>query len=339
MTTARGVVLQARPRGAPRATDFAVAEHTLAAPVAGEMLVEVLLCSLDPAMRRWMDAESYGVPIPLGGVIPCTAVGRVIESRCAGYATGDFVTGRGAIATHCLMRADGYTRRIEPGDALPLSAHLSVLGTSGLTAYNGLVKVGQPCAGETVLVSAAAGSVGSIVGQVAKILGCRAVGIAGGAAKCALLRESYGFDAAIDYKGKDVDALTRDVREACPQGVDVFFDNVGGTCLDAALMALNVKARIVLCGMIAEYNVEGAQAGIVNLWQLVAKTATMTGFLNREYLEDCRVELAQLRQWIEQGRLTWKVQEEAGLENFHSALMRLFDGTNQGRLVLRVGTP
>jgi NADPH-dependent curcumin reductase CurA len=339
MTSARGVVLQARPRGAPCATDFAIAEHTLATPADGEMLVEVLLCSLDPAMRRWMDAESYGVPIPLGGVIPCTAVGRIVKSRCGGYAAGDLVTGRGAIATHCLMRVDGYTRRIEPHDPLPLSAHLSVLGTSGLTAYNGLVKIGQPRPGETVLVSAAAGSVGSLVGQIARILGCRAVGIAGGPAKCAMLRETYGFDAAVDYKGKDVDALALAVREACPDGVDVYFDNVGGACLDAALTALNVKARVVLCGMIAEYNVEGSHPGIRNLWQLVAKSATMTGFLNRDYLADCCTELAQLRQWIEQRRLTWKVHEEAGLENFHAALMRLFDGTNEGRLVLRVGPP
>ena len=210
------------------------------------------------------------------------------------------------------MRADGYTRRIERDDALPLSAHLSVLGTSGLTAYNGLLKVGQPRPGETVLVSAAAGSVGSLVGQIAKIVGCRAVGIAGGPAKCAALRETYGFDAAVDYRGKDVDALACDLREACPGGVDVYFDNVGGTCLDAALTALGHKARVVICGMIAEYNVEGPAPGIRNLWQLVARTATMTGFLNREHLADCDAELAQLRVWIEQGRLTWKVHEEYG---------------------------
>jgi NADPH-dependent curcumin reductase CurA len=336
MTTSRSVSLRSRPQGVPQASDFVVVEGPRPQPADGEMLVAVLLCSIDPAMRRWMDAESYGVPIPLGGVIPCTAAGRVLASRCAGYAPGDLVTGRGAIATHCLMRADGYTRRVGRDDALPLSAHLSVLGTSGLTAYNGLLKVGQPRPGETVLVSAAAGSVGSLVGQIAKIVGCRAVGIAGGPAKCAALRETYGFDAAVDYRGKDVDTLASAVREACPGGVDVYFDNVGGTCLDAALTALAHKARVVICGMIAEYNVESPAPGIRNLWQLVARTATMTGFLNREYLADCGAELAQLRAWIEQGRLTWKVHEETGLERFHAALLRLFDGTNEGRLVLRV---
>lgn len=337
MTTTRGVVLRARPRGVPRASDFAIAEYATAVPADGEMIVEVLLCSLDPAMRRWMDAESYGEPVPLGGVLPCTVVGRVTESRCAGFANGELVTGRGSIATRCLMRDDGYTRRIEADDPLPLSAHLSVLGTSGLTAYNGLLKVGRPQPGETVLVSAAAGSVGSLVGQIARLVGCRAVGIAGGPAKCASLRETYGYDAAIDYKRGDAATLAQDLQAACPAGVDVYFDNVGGACLDAALTALNAKARVVLCGMISEYNAEEPQRGVRNLWQLVAKTATMTGFLNREYLGDCSAELAQLRRWIDQGGLAWKVHEEAGLERFHPALMRLFDGTNEGRLVLRVG--
>jgi NADPH-dependent curcumin reductase CurA len=336
MQRALGVVLQARPRGVPRAEDFSVGEYEIAELQDGEMLVELRLCTLDPAMRRWMDAESYGAPIPLGGTIPCTAVGRVVTSRCAGYAEGDFVTGRGVIGTHCVMRADGYTRRIDAADGLPLSAHLSVLGTSGLTALNGLLKVGRPQPGQTVLVSAAAGSVGALVGQIARNLGCRTVGIAGGPAKCAMLLETYGFDAAVDYRGKDLEELSLSVRAACPSGIDVYFDNVGGDCLDAALTALNHKARVVLCGMIAEYNREGPATGIRNLWQLVARTATMSGFLNREYLGDPRAELAQLRGWIDEGRLKWKVHEVAGLENFHAALMRLFDGSNEGRLLLRV---
>jgi NADPH-dependent curcumin reductase CurA len=216
-----------------------------------------------------------------------------------------------------------------------LTCHLSVLGTSGLTAYNGLLKVGKPKSGETVLVSAASGSVGSLVGQIAKIQGCRVVGITGSAAKCSRLLESYGFDAAIDRSGKDVDALARAVRSACPQGVDVYFDNVGGPCLEAALDAINSSARIVLCGMIGEYNGE-PQPGPRNLWRLVAKTASMKGFLNREYLAHPDDELRQLRQWITEGRFTWSEHIEEGLENFHSAFMRLFDGTHEGKVILRV---
>lgn len=336
MQTSRNVVLRSRPVGAPQSTDFDLVERPMPEAGNGEMLVAVLQCSLDPAMRRWMDADSYGASVAIGGDIPCTLVGRIVHSRCEGLSQGDLVTGRGTLSSHCLLRRDGYTRRIDTPDSLPLSAHLSILGTSGLTAYNGLLKVGRPQAGQTVLVSAAAGSVGSLVGQIAKVHGCRAVGIAGGAAKCEFLLNAYGFDAAVDYKGKDADSLAADVRRACPGGVDVYFDNVGGDCLEAAISALNDKARIVLCGMISEYNRDQPLPGPRNLWQLVARTATMTGFLNREYLGDCANELHQIRRWIDEGRLTWRVHEEPGLENFHRAFMRLFDGSHEGRMILRV---
>ncbi|HET7202949.1 MAG TPA: NADP-dependent oxidoreductase [Steroidobacteraceae bacterium] len=339
MTQARAVVLRSRPQGLPRPSDFEVVTHAVADPADGQLAVEVLLCSLDPAMRRWMDEDSYAGSIALGGEIPCTLIGRVMHSRHEAFPAGTLVTGRGTIASHCLLRVDGYTRAIDQDDSLPLTAHLSVLGTSGLTAYNGLLEVGRPVAGETVLVSAAAGSVGSLVGQIAKIVGCRAVGIAGGPAKCELLTSKFGFDAAVDYRGKDADALAVAVREACPSGLDVYFDNVGGACLEAALAAINRRARIVLCGMIGEYNHEGGRSGPRNLWQLVARTATMTGFLNRDYLDDCAAPLLRLRQWIDEGRLTWQVHEQRGLENFHGAFMRLFDGSNAGRLVLRITSP
>ena len=336
MQASRTVVLRSRPVGAPQPTDFALAERPIPQPGAGELLVEVLQCSLDPAMRRWMDADSYGASIPIGGDIPCTLVGRVVLSVCDEFPQGVLVTGRGTLSTHCLLRKDGYTRQIDTPDSLPLSAHLSVLGTSGLTAYNGLLRVGRPQPGQTVLVSAAAGSVGALVGQIAKIEGCQAVGIAGGPLKCASLLNDFGFDAAVDYKGKDTDHLAADLRRACPDGVDVYFDNVGGTCLEAALSVLSHKARVVLCGMISEYNREQPSPGPRNLWQLVARTATMTGFLNRDYLGDCANELRQLRRWIDEGRLAWKVHEESGLENFHHAFTRLFDGSHEGRMILRV---
>jgi hypothetical protein len=336
MVTNRCLTLKARPVGAPRSTDFEIVERPPPEVPEGSLLVKVLECSLDPAMRRWMDEDSYGTPIPLGGQLPCTLIGRVVQSRCPGFAVGDAVTGRGTMSDYALMQADGFTRRIDVAGLPSLSCHLSVLGTSGLTAYNGLLKVGQPQPGETVLVSAAAGSVGSVVGQIAKIKGCRAVGITGGPEKCRRLVDLYGFDAAIDRTGKDADALAREVRSACPQGVDVYFDNVGGASLDAALAAINHKARIVLCGMIGEYNSSGPPPGPRNLWQLVAKTATMHGFLNRYYLADCASELRQLREWLDEGKLVSTEHVEDGLENFHPTFMRLFDGSNVGKLILRV---
>ena len=336
MTVNRCLVLKSRPVGLPRSTDFAIVERPVPTVDAGSLLVRVLECSLDPAMRRWMDETSYATPIPIGSPLPCTLIGRVVQSRCTGFAVGDLVTGRGTMSDHALLAADGYTRRIDVAGLPSLSCHLSVLGTSGLTAYNGLLKVGRPQAGETVLVSAAAGSVGSLVGQIAKILGCRAVGISGGPDKCRQLIEHYGFDAAVDRLGKDADALAAAVRSSCPQGVDVYFDNVGGACLEAALGAINHKARIVLCGMIGEYNASAPQTGPRNLWQVVAKTATMTGFLNREYLGQCTDALGQLRQWIDEGRLVWSEHLEEGLENFHGAFMRLFDGRHAGKLILRI---
>lgn len=336
MSVNRTLVLRSRPVGAPQASDFAIVEQSMPVPSAGRMLVQVLICSLDPAMRRWMDAESYGKPIEIGGQLPCTLIGRVVDSRCEGFKVGDLVTGRGTLAEFAVMEADGYTHCIDQIGLPSLTCHLSILGTSGLTAYNGLLRVGQPVTGETVLVSAASGSVGSIVGQIAKIQGCRVVGITGGTAKCSRLLQTYGFDAAIDRSGKDADALARDVRSACPQGVDIYFDNVGGPCLEAALSAINSNARIVLCGMIGEYNVESPPPGPRNLWQLVAKTASMRGFLNRAHLADPTAELHQLRRWIEQGRLKWSEHIEYGLENFHGAFMQLFDGSLDGKLLLRI---
>ena len=336
MNVNRSIVLRSRPVGAPQASDFALIEQPVPVPNAGSLLVRVLECSLDPAMRRWMDADSYGKRIAIDGQLPCTLTACVVDSRCEGFDAGDFVTGRGTLSDFALLQADGYTRRIDRLGLPSLTCHLSVLGTSGLTAYNGLLKVGRPKVGETVLVSAASGSVGSLVGQIAKVCGCRVVGITGGATKCSRLLESYGFDAAIDRLSKNADTLAREVHSACPQGMDVYFDNVGGPCLEAALSAINPCARIVLCGMIGEYNVELPPPGPSNLWQLVAKTATMTGFLNRDYLAHATGELAQLRRWIEEGRLKWSEHIEEGLENFHSAFMRLFDGTHDGKMILRI---
>lgn len=336
MTTNRRIVLRARPNGPPRASDFDLVQSPAPTPADGELLVRVLYCSLDPAVRRWMDEDSYGTPIPLGGPIACIVVGRVVDSRADGYSAGDHVVGLGSVSDYVLMKPGGWTRRIDPAAAPSLSTHLGVLGPNGLSAYNGLLAVGRPQPGETVLVSGAAGSVGSIVGQIAKIKGCRAVGIAGGADKCRRLTGELGFDAAVDYKGKDLEQLTAAVRAACPQGVDVYFDNVGGLPLDAALAVINQNARLVICGMISRYNETSPSPGPRNIWQLVAKTATMQGFLNRYYMAHFDAGLRDLAQWVREGRIRTREHIETGIENFHPAFMRLFDGSNTGKLVLKI---
>lgn len=339
MESSRSIVLAARPRGAPVASDFALRAVPLPVAGDGEMLVRVLYCSLDPAVRRWMDEDSYGGSIPLGGSIACLVIGRVVDSHCEGYANGDHVLGMGCVAEHVLMKPGGWTRKVDPAAAPSLTCYLGALGANGLTAYNGLLKVGRPVAGNTVLVSGAAGSVGSLVGQIARIHGCRAVGIAGGPEKCRRVREEFGFDACVDYKGKDLDALTGAVREACPDGVDVYFDNVGGLPLDAALAVINQNARLVICGMISRYNAPEPPPGPRNIWQLVAKTATMHGFLNRYYMAQFDEGLRELHRWVAEGRIAWREHVESGIENFHPAFMRLFDGSNEGKLILKIADP
>lgn len=339
MTANRRVVLRKRPQGAPKQTDFEIRTSPLPEPAEGQFVARIYYCSLDPATRRWMDEHSYGVPIPIDGPISCLVVGKIVGSRCAGFEQGKYVTGLGSIADYTVMQPGGFTRVIDPADTPSLTNHLSVLGAIGLTAYNGLLKVGRPKAGETVLVSGAAGAVGSLVGQIARIQGCKAVGIAGGQAKCELLRETFGFDAAVDYKGKDLAALTEDLRRACPDGVDVYFDNVGGLPLDAALAVINQNARLVICGMISRYNEVEPPPGPRNIWELVAKTATMHGFLNRYYSEYYEEALSALKRWVQEGRIQWREHVDEGMENFYPSFMRLFDGSNQGKLILKIADP
>ena len=316
MNTYRSVVLRQRPQGLPKQSDFDIATSVVPEPQEGQLLVRISHCSLDPATRRWMDADSYGASIPLGGGIACLALGKVIASRAAGFAPGDFVVGLGSIAEYALMQPGVFTRVIDPRATASITNHLSVLGAIGLTAYNGLVTVAKPKAGETVLVSGAAGAVGSLVGQIARIHGCKAVGIAGGPKKCAQLLDTFGFDGAVDYKNKDLPALTAALRSACPNGVDIFFDNVGGLTLDAALAVINQNARLVECGMISRYNAVAPPPGPSNIWQIVAKTATMHGFLNRYYSAHYDEALAKLTEWVKTGRIKWLEHVDEGWRIF-----------------------
>jgi hypothetical protein len=323
--------LAARPVGLPRATDFAFEEQDLREPGDGELLVKVQYISLDPAMRGWMnDAKSYVRPIAIGEVIRAFAIGSVVESKHPRFAVGSHVAGMFGLQEYAVSSGEGLTP-VDPKLA-PLPVMLGTLGMPGLTAYFGLLDIGKPVAGNTVVVSGAAGAVGSVVGQIAKIHGCRVVGIAGGADKCRYLGE-IGFDAAIDYKAADVKAA---LREHCPKGIDVFFDNVGGDILDAALTQLALGARIVICGAISQYNNTTPVQGPSNYLSLLVNRASMTGMLVMDYAPRFAAAVGQMAQWMAAGKLRSREDIVPGLAQFPQALLKLFTGENHGKLVLEL---
>jgi NADPH-dependent curcumin reductase CurA len=325
--------LAARPVGLPRPSDWDRVEEPVGEPGDGELLVQNLYLSLDPAMRGWMnDAKSYIAPVKIGAVMRAVAVGRVIASRHEGFAVGDHVTGMFGVQEYALSDGRGVTK-VDPALA-PLPMYLGTLGGTGMTAYFGLTDVGRPQPGQTVVVSGAAGAVGSVVGQVAKILGCRVVGIAGGEAKCRMLEDELGFDAAIDYKTQDV---RKALREAAPDGVDVYFDNVGGDILDAVLTRLARGARIVICGAISQYNNVESVKGPANYMSLLVNRASMTGMVVFDYADRFGEGIARLAEWLAEGRIR-SVEDvvEGGVDAFHDTLLRLFRGENTGKLVLKI---
>jgi NADPH-dependent curcumin reductase CurA len=324
--------LAARPTGLPTGESWDYSAAPVGSPADDEVLVEVLFISLDPAMRGWMnDARSYVPPVGIGEVMRAIAVGRVAESNHAGFAAGDHVTGLLGVQEYAIAHGAGLTK-IDPETA-PLPVWLSALGMPGMTAYFGLLDIGQPQAGETVVVSGAAGAVGAVVGQIAKIKDCRAVGIAGGPDKCAFLVQELGYDAAIDYKNEDVAAA---LREHCPQGIDIYFDNVGGEILDAALARLARHGRVIICGAISQYNATGAMAGPANYLSLLVNHGTMTGFVVSDYVKRWGEAARALSDWRAAGKLTSREHVVDGLEAFPETLLKLFTGENQGKLVLAV---
>ncbi len=332
MTTNRQFRLAARPVGLPRPTDWSFVEAPVTEPADGQILVEVHYLSLDPAMRGWMnDVRSYVPPVGLGEVMRALGAGRVLASRHPDFAAGDHVTGAFGVQSHALSDGRGVIK-VDPGLAA-LPVWIGTLGMPGLTAYFGLLDVGRPAAGETVVVSGAAGAVGSIVGQIARLKGCRVVGIAGGADKCAYLTGTLGFDAAIDYKGGDVKA---GLREHCPRGIDIYFDNVGGEILDAALARLARRARVVICGAISQYNATAPIAGPANYLSLLVNRASMTGMVVLDYADRYLEATRELASWYRAGTLVSREDIVDGLESFPDALLRLFRGENHGKLVLRV---
>jgi len=331
----RRFLLQRRPNGMPVREDFALVTEETPPLEEGQFLIRNHYASLDPAMRGWMDASgNYMPPIPLGAPVRASTIGVIEQSRAEGFAPGQWVMGLNALEDYSVATAGGFTQLIDPAAVPSVTNYLSIFGAVGMTAYFGFLEVCEPRPGETVLVTGAAGAVGSLVGQLAKIHGCRAVGIAGGPAKCARVTQRYGFDAAIDYRGKDEAALTQAIAEACPEGVDVIFENVGGIILDAGLMNLKLHARVGLCGLISEYNT--APRGIRNLWQLIVKRAQIRGFLVADYVSRFAEGAQAMREWAAQGRLIIDEHIDEGLENAYESFMRLFSGTNEGKMILKI---
>jgi NADPH-dependent curcumin reductase CurA len=325
------VQLARRPDGAVSESDFRLVEIPIASPGDGEVLVRNLYLSLDPYMRMRMDAgKSYAPPVEIGEVMVGGGVGEVIESRAPGIVPGDIVTGRFGWQQYAVAAEPGL-RKVDPALA-PVSTALGVIGMPGVTAWYGLLKIGEPRRGETVVVSAAAGAVGSVVGQVAKIHGCRAVGIAGGAAKCRYVTEELGFDACVDYRSASFEQAFRD---ALPAGIDVYFENVGGRVLDAVLPQLNAFARIPFCGYVSEYD-RGEAYGIRHLRQLLVSRARLQGFIISEHMEVWPQALAELAGWLSAGDLRYRETVTDGLEHAPRAFIGMLKGENLGKQLVKL---
>jgi NADPH-dependent curcumin reductase CurA len=330
--TNRQFKLLARPVGLPKRSDFEFTSAPVADPGAGEVLVKVQYISLDPAMRGWMnEGKSYIPPVKLGEVMRAGAAGKVIASKNAAFAAGDYVTGWAGVQEYSLSDGTGLVK-VDPRVA-PLPVYLGTLGMPGMTAYFGLLDIGKPQPGNTVVVSGAAGAVGTVVGQIAKIKGCRAVGIAGGADKCRYLTQELGFDAAIDYKSGDV---KEGLREHCPKGVDVYFDNVGGDILDTVLTRISRGARIVICGAISQYNNTTPVKGPSNYLSLLVNRASMTGMVVFDYTGRYALAAREMAGWMAEGKLKTREDIVDGFEAFPETLLRLFKGENLGKLLIRV---
>ena len=330
--TNRQFLLAKRPVGAATRDTFSFQQVPVAKPGAGQIVVKNQYLSLDPAMRGWMnEGKSYIPPVGLGEVMRALGVGQVIASEHPGFAVGDYVNGALGVQDYFVGEPRGFYK-VDPKLA-PLPVYLSALGMTGMTAYFALLEVGAPKAGDTVVISGAAGAVGSIAGQIAKLKGCRVVGIAGGKQKCELLIEELSFDGAIDYKSEDVIA---GLKRECPKGVDVFFDNVGGDILDAVLSRLNFKARVVICGAISQYNNKEAVKGPANYLSLLVNRARMEGFVVMDYADRYAAAGQEMAGWLAKGQLKSKEHIVEGLETFPETLMKLFSGENFGKLILKV---
>ena len=334
----RQIVLASRPVGEPKSSDFKLVESVAREPEAGEVLCRSIYLSLDPYMRgRMSAAKSYAKPVEIGGVMEGGVVGEVLNSNFPGIQTGDLVVGSGGWQEYFTLRGESL-RIIDPGRA-PISTALGVLGMPGVTAYSGLLNIGKPESGETVVVAAASGAVGSAVGQIAKIKGARAVGIAGSAEKCRFVVDELGFDDCINHRDSDFD---EQLQKACPSGIDVYFENVGGPVFKAVLPLLNQFARVPVCGVIAHYNdtalPEGPDATPLILRSALVKRLTIRGFLVFDYVDQEAEALEQLTQWVSDGQLKYREDFVSGLEAAPKAFIGLLKGKNFGKLVVEVSS-
>ena len=334
--THRRIVLAARPVGAPDESNFRLIESEVPAPGPGEMLLRTIYLSLDPYMRgRMNEGRSYAKPVEVGGVMEAGAVSAVVASNVAGFAPGDLVEGRTGWQTHSVSSGRGM-RKLDPSLA-PISTALGVLGMPGMTAYTGLLNIGQPKPSETVAVAAASGAVGQVVGQIAKLKDCRVVGIAGGPKKCAFIKDELGFDAAVDHKRPD---LAGALAAACPKGIDVYFENVGGAVFDAVLPLLNNFARVPVCGLISQYNAAGPASGPDRLPQfmraLLSNRYTFRGFIVSDFAAQHADFQRDVGGWLREGRIKYREDFVDGIENAPRAFLGLLRGENFGKLIVRV---
>lgn len=324
--------LASRPVGMATRNDFDFTDEPLPQPSDGEFLVKVEYLSLDPAMRGWMnDVRSYLPPVQIGEVMRALGVGTVETSNHPGFDIGDNVVGVFGVQEYAVSDGAGVIK-VDP-NIVPLPVYLGALGIPGMTAYFGLLEVGQPKEGDIVVVSGAAGAVGSVAGQIAKIKGCNVIGIAGGAEKCKWIVDDLGFDAAIDYKSDDLRAA---LKQHCPKGANVYFDNVGGETLDAVLARLARHARIVICGAISQYNNEGGMKGPTNYMSLLVNRARMEGFVVFDYADRYAHAAIEMAGWMAEGKLKHREDIVEGFEAFPDALSKLFKGENIGKLVLKI---
>ena len=326
------IILEKRPVGKIADGDLRFDEQEVQDIPEGSALIENLYVSIDPTHRIWMSSmRQYMDPIKLGAVIRALGVGKVKASKDPKLSEGAIVTGELGWQTHAIRKASEVFP--VPFEPKPISSLLSVYGLTGVTAYFGLLDIGQPKAGETVLVSGAAGAVGSVVGQIAKIKGCRVVGVCGSDEKCDWIVNELGFDAAIQYKRQN---LSEAIKETCPQGIDVYFENVGGDVLESSLLQMNQFSRLVLCGLISNYNLTKAPEGVKNFAQILMQRIKVQGFIASDYLPRWPEAIAQLSSWVQEGKIKYKEDIVDGLSQIPSAVNKLFEGTNSGKLMAKV---
>jgi len=333
MSTNKQIKLALRPEGLPTAATWKLEESPIPTIEDGQILIKQEYISLDPAMRGWIrDVKSYIPPVQVGEVMRAGTAGQIVESKNPNFKVGDYVSTWGGVQQY--VANDGsMTFKVFP-ELAPLPTFIGTLGMPGMTAYFGILEVGKIKEGDTVLVSGGAGAVGSIVGQIAKLKGCKVIGIAGGPDKCKYMTEELGFDAAVDYKANNI---YEDIKSTCKDGIDVYFDNVGGEILNTALIFLNMHARVVICGAISQYNSDTKDIkGPSNYLNLLITRSTMQGMVVLDYQKDWTAAGMEMAQWMAAGKLKSKEDIYEGIENFHETFLRLFNGDKLGKLVLKI---